>query len=274
VYMIDDEASCLPANYPTADTSFFFSPGIACPSGYWTACHDTAGFSSITTVVCCPIRGDITLSCAGKSVKDLWESLQCTWIAPRETGTVVTVTKSDDGRTSTVTAQLTSPGGINAYGIRMVYQSSDLVVSESESASLGTTAVSSGAAATTTTPITTPSLPVTSEPGSSSGLSTGATAAIGVVVPLVVLAALAGLAVWWRKRRRASQEGVAGAGAASELEPQTKPEDKRANYYGNGPFAHEVQGTWNVPEMPSQRTAAELPADPAHGGNGDGVRYK
>lgn len=63
ILVIDHQPPCYPSGYPTSDTSFFYSPGIACPSGYWTACHDNSGVKSISTVICCPVRGDITMSC-------------------------------------------------------------------------------------------------------------------------------------------------------------------------------------------------------------------
>jgi hypothetical protein len=44
------QASCLPSDYTADPGNFFYSPGVACPSGYQTACYDSAGFSSITTV--------------------------------------------------------------------------------------------------------------------------------------------------------------------------------------------------------------------------------
>lgn len=45
------EASCMPEDYKiTTAGEFFYSPGIACPSGYRTACFDSAGVSTITTV--------------------------------------------------------------------------------------------------------------------------------------------------------------------------------------------------------------------------------
>jgi hypothetical protein len=225
LFIVDNEPSCLPPNFSTSDSSFFYSPGIACPSGYWTACHDTAGVSSITTVTCCPTYGaDISLSCVPNpaQLRGVWETLFCTWIAPAS-GTAVRVTLSSNaGRTSTVAETMTSPGGLNAYGVRMVYQASDLEAAASSSSS----SASSGAAGSTTSSIPNPtgggdgsgsgsgSSPATSDdPAASSsdssggGLSTGAIAAIGVVVPLVVIgAALLGFALWWRRRKRLQQD--------------------------------------------------------------------
>jgi len=288
VFIIDNEPSCLPPKFSTSDSSFFYSPGIACPSGYWTACHDTTGAASITTVTCCPTYGDISLSCVPSplSLSEVWSTLFCTWGAPVSPGTVVTLTKSaDGGRTSTVTNIVSSPGGINAYGVRMVYEASDLVSASSSAASTASSGSSSGTGQTSQTAGPTgASSGADSGTGSDSGsgLSTGATVAIGVVVPLVVIgAALLGLALWWRKRKRQQQAGP------PPTAPPTAPSDAPAYdyaamppaggyypgakqttdhyYYGNSPQAHEVPGEWTPSEMPSTLQAAELPAtSPTH----------
>jgi hypothetical protein len=44
------EATCFPPGYTSGPDGLFFSPGIACPSGYRTACQDTRGVASVTTV--------------------------------------------------------------------------------------------------------------------------------------------------------------------------------------------------------------------------------
>jgi hypothetical protein len=194
IYIIDASTSCLPSPFNAAPTSYF-SPGIACPSGYSTACHDTTGVKSITTVTCCPVREDVTLSCVPNplTLKDVWSTLFCTWIAPSSTELAVTL--SNNGVTSTSVATFESPGGLNALGIRMVYQSSDL------SSFTPTKTPASNTATTTSAPSSTTSSPSTSSATSSpSGLSTGAKVAIGVVIPLVVLAVIAGLFFWWRRR--------------------------------------------------------------------------
>ena len=217
IFIIDDQTSCLPTSFSTSNSAFFYSPGIACPSGYWTACHDTTGVASITTVTCCPIVGDITLSCVPNplSLSEVWESLFCTWIAPRSPGTTITVTKSDDGRTSTVLSQVQSAGGINAYGVRMVYQASDLDTATSTSSTLSTT---------TTPPTATPetSNPPTEAPSTDSGgLSTAAKASIGTIIPLVVL--LAALGAWFffrRRKRQQQQQQTPDSSALSSLPTQ------------------------------------------------------
>ncbi|KAK3292694.1 uncharacterized protein B0H64DRAFT_235117 [Chaetomium fimeti] len=281
VFIIDNELSCLPSSFSTSDSSFFYSPGIACPSGYWTACHDTTGVSSITTVTCCPTYADISLTCAPSplSLTEAWESIFCTWVAPRSPGTVITVTKSaDGGRTSTVNAGLTFPGGLNAYGVRMVYQASDMETATSSAAS------SDGSGAPVPTTSSTADPTGSSSPGASddpdvadsnSGLSVGEQAAIGVVVPLAVIALLIGLALWWRRRKRQQQlpsaakeaptydYALAAPGAyqpgAEHVAPKPPGEQQQHYYYGGQPQPHEMPTAWTPSEMPSMTSAAELP---------------
>ncbi|KAL2176183.1 uncharacterized protein P884DRAFT_278632 [Thermothelomyces heterothallicus CBS 202.75] len=314
VYVIDNEPSCLPTGFSTSDSSFFYSPGIACPSGYWTACHDTTGASSITTVTCCPTYGDISLSCVPnpEDLRNVWETLFCTWIAPPSPGTVITVTESSNGgRTSTVTESVASPGGVNAYGVRMLYQASDLQTSTSTTSTTSTattsTATASTATASTDGTSTTssptgsgPSQTTTPDADSTGGLSEGAKAAIGVVVPVVVLGAvLLGLALWWRRRKRAQQQqreqypsqypppnalaempGYQQQQQQQQLQllqlqqqqpgaPPPKSGDgwnKSAEYYYYGGAAppqgpHELPGSRDQPsEMPSTMQAVELPS--------------
>jgi hypothetical protein len=276
LYIIDNEPSCLPPGFSTSNSAFFYSPGIACPSGYWTACHDTTGVSSITTVTCCPTYRDITLSCVPNplSLSEVWESLFCTWIAPRSTGTEVIVTKSVDGRTSTVTERVTWPGGINAYGVRMVYQSTDLEIPVT-STSTSTTLSSDGP---TRTGDTSPD-PSSSKNTASAdtGLSTGAKAAIGVVVPLVVLGALLAALLFWRRKRKHQQQSPP---MDHQQQPQPgleryplgdqhpKPPGSTGGgyyYYGGTrpqPQAQEMGGNWETAsELPSTRAAVELPGE-------------
>ncbi|KAK3303442.1 uncharacterized protein B0T15DRAFT_275165 [Chaetomium strumarium] len=283
LFMIDDRPSCLPSRFSTSDSSFFYSPGIACPSGYWTACYDTTGVSSITTVTCCPTYGDIKLSCVADplTLSSVWETLFCTWVAPAETGTVITTTERR-GKTSVGTAQVTAPGGINAYGVRMVYQSTDLYTSTSTSSSSSASDTTDTAApSTTASPGDPPAISgsASSSADSSSGLSTGAKAAIGVVIPLVVIGALILGLLFWRRRKQQvlplspEQEYAATAATASVAPPDehhqlTEQPKLPVYYYGSPPqptqpHPHEMPGTYYLPEMPSARqAAAELPADP------------
>lgn len=297
VYVVDDSTACLPSGFSTYNSAFFYSPGIACPSGYWTACHDTTGVSTITTVTCCPVRGDISLSCVADplTLSSVWKSLFCTWIAPHAPGTVVTITASGDGRTSTLTVPVTNPGGVNAYGVRMVYQASDLPrqssSSSSSTAAAGPGAGTAAAAASTTSDPATSTASTAGSSSSSTGLSTGATVAIGVVIPVIALAALiTGLVLWWRRRRggRRGREGYddSGTSAAGPGQQQQQQQQEQLQippnqqpfkppggggghpnyYYTATPPPQEVAGEFHVLEMGTGRLAAELPAEGAGSG--------
>ncbi|KAK3497509.1 uncharacterized protein B0T23DRAFT_310770 [Neurospora hispaniola] len=125
VYLIDQHTSCLPSGWSPAETAFF-SPGLICPEGYTSACHDNGGVSTITTVTCCPQRGDVALQCVVEPT-ELASSLSnyyCRWEAPAA-GFTTDVTKSPNGKTITEHVTLKSPDALNGYGVRMVYQSTD-----------------------------------------------------------------------------------------------------------------------------------------------------
>lgn len=42
VFLLGEGAACKPSGFNDLSTQYF-SPGLYCPSGYYTACHDTAG---------------------------------------------------------------------------------------------------------------------------------------------------------------------------------------------------------------------------------------
>ena len=212
VYMIAPSTTCLP---PSAGlkASQYFSPGLICPTGYASACHDTLGVNSITTVTCCPFWNDITLSCAPTDKSEVWSTLHCTW-NPAKSSTVM-VTLSKDSRTSSSLVPFTSPEGINAFGVRMVYQSTDLITSTSSTSS-STQTSNTGSTTSLPTSNTSPlpasntsQVPSSSSTSTNSGLSTGAKAAIGIVVPLVALVMLAALFFWWKRRRQYKDAPVA-----------------------------------------------------------------
>ncbi|KAL6909131.1 hypothetical protein GGI43DRAFT_394648 [Trichoderma evansii] len=247
---MDFSTSCLPKGFHTEQTSYF-SPGLACPSGYYSACHDNIGASRITTVTCCPtFSTDISLSCVTAStLEGVFSTLFCTWIAPDGDGTTLPMTVSDNGVTSTVQGAFTSPGGLNAYGIRMVYHKTDL-----DSTTMSTMST------TTSTPASTGTKPGgaknTGGSGSGSnnssggGLSTGAEAAIGVVVPVVVLGLLAGLFFWWRKRKQYNK--VISSNTPTELHGHDAAQPTELPQYS---------GLMNKPKQPVNAPPEELPAE-------------
>ena len=237
VYMIAPSTTCLPPSASLQATQYF-SPGLICPTGYASACFDTRGVKSITTVTCCPIVGDITLSCAPTDKNEIWSTLYCTWNPASVTSILVTL--SEDSRTSSRSVPFTSPEGINAFGVRMVYQSTDLITSTSTSTSTSSSPSQTTSGGETTQPPTsttsgisqpltsnTPQVPPSSST-SSSGLSTGAKAAIGVVVPLAALAVLAALFFWWKRSREFKDRPIV---------PVTLTE-----YYQGKPYLNEAPG--------------------------------
>jgi hypothetical protein len=239
---IDDQtASCLPTGFNSAPTAFF-SPGIACPSGYWTACINSRGASSITTVTCCPTRGtSISMTCVPdpESLAGPWVNQYCTWTAGN-TRIPLEVVQIKDGSTSKMVKTLSGADGINALGVRMVYQATDMTT--------GTPASTSRPSQTGPTQGGISGLP---SAGPGPGLSIGATAAIGVVVPVVVIGALVGFFLLWRKRRREA------FGATEADAPESQVENKV--YYSGTPQELSVPGP--AVEMPGMQMVAELSDD-------------
>lgn len=202
VYMLDVQTTCLPSKAELGTTAFF-SPGLICPSNYVSACSDNNGVSSITTVTCCPAQDGILLSCVPKtsSLDSFWQSFACTWQPPGTTSLLATLTVS--GTTFTSSERFVSPDGLNAYGVRMVYQSTDQfpATTTKKATTTGATTTTSGNLTTSPTS-SSPTGTITPTSSASPGLSTGAKTAIGVVIPVALLAILLGVFLWWRNRRR------------------------------------------------------------------------
>ena len=222
---VDIAKSCMPDGFNPEPTAFF-SPGFVCPDGYVSACHDNGGIESITTVTCCPTVEDVTLSCVTESTLDgAFTDLFCTWIAP-EKKTSMPITISDSGKTSTEMVGYESPGGLNAYGVRMVYESSDLE------------------AATMTAPPDSDDDDDDEDGDNDGGLSTGGKIAVGVAVPVGVLALAALGFLAWRHRKKK---------AAAIAQDESKP----PALYGGRPIEQPPQ------EMPvNDPQPVELPAEP------------
>jgi hypothetical protein len=194
VFMVDPMTSCLPSGFDVSSTAYF-SPGVICPSGYVSACHDTRGVSTITTVTCCPFRDEMSLSCVNTvGLADAWSTLFCTWTAGPTTSVSVTLS-ADAGTTSTSAVTFSGNQGFNAYGVRMVFESSDIASSTPSSAPK-----TNAANTTPSTPSTAPTTSATGSSPPSKGTSAG-TIAAAVIVPLVVLAAAGGIFLWWRRQR-------------------------------------------------------------------------
>lgn len=239
---VDIQTSCLPSGFDPEPTAFF-SPGLECPAGYVNACHDHTGVESITTVTCCPKVEDITLSCVTAStLKDEFTNLFCTWIAPKEI-TRMPITLSENGVTSTDTVTYKSPDGLNAYGVRMVYQSSDLdPAKETDPADADQ-----------------PTGNPDDDGGDDGGLSTGGKIAVGVVVPVVVIAFAAAAFLFWRRlRNKKALGGAAGVAGSTELPGE---ESKPAAVWGG----HQPMPPQEMPINPITPVELPTPVDsPAH----------
>ncbi|KAK1978074.1 hypothetical protein LZ30DRAFT_599938 [Colletotrichum cereale] len=226
VYAIDNDLKCLPSKFNGASTAFY-SPGTACPTGYTAQpqCSRNGGVRSITTVTCCPARGDMTLSCVedDMTLGGVWETQFCTWMAGP--ATVVDITWSDAGAVATQAVTMKNRDGVNAWGIRMVYQASDLVPKTTLAATVTTGSGTMGAATATATGADT-----TGGGGGQpdKGLSTGGI--IGVVV--VAIAALVGLFLWWkrRKHRYAGVKPVDTTPMSPEMEGQSPMGGEQSAY--------------------------------------------
>lgn len=268
----DFKSSCLPEDF-NPDTTAYYSPGTACPSGYTAQedCTRTSGDS--TTVTCCPVRGDIELWCVSEpsSLEGPWVSMQCTWSAGNE-ATVLLVTSDS----STMGVTMSGGQGINAYGLRMVYESSDLETSTSTPSSTsrqGTAPDATGSPFETATDDSSSTISATGSPNAEdSGLSTGAIAAISVIIPVVLIALGLGLFFFIRRRKQQSSANAAIAnheskypdqpgsspGTISYSSPQSGVNPRSGELYGD--MAHSPYQTPAPQEMPAHSFAVELPA--------------
>ncbi|EFQ32617.1 transmembrane alpha-helix domain-containing protein [Colletotrichum graminicola] len=252
VYAIDNDKKCLPDKFNGASTAFY-SPGTACPTGYTAQpqCSRNGGVRSITTVTCCPYRGDMTLSCVedDMTLAGVWETQFCTWMAGP--ATVVDITRTDGGKVATQAVTMKNRDGVNAWGIRMVYQASDLVPQTTSAvtttAATGTTGSGTTAAATGTGTGTTTGAGPTATGGGDGGLGIGAIIGIAVVVPVVVIAALVGLFLWWRRRKHqyAGVKPVDTTPTAPEMDGQSPMSSAYAyqHQHQHPPPVQEMTGT-------------------------------
>ena len=196
----DFKSSCLPEDFD-GDPTAYYSPGTVCPGGYTAREDCTRTGGATTTVTCCPVRGDIELWCVSDpgSLEGPWESMYCTWSAGDE-ATVLLVTSDS----STMGVTMSGGQGINAYGLKMVYESSDL---ETSTSTPSETSEPTTEAAATTGPSETAAEQSASSTTSAStdddgGLSTAAITAIAVVIPVVLLALGIGLFLFIRRRKQ------------------------------------------------------------------------
>ena len=246
---IDFATTCLPKKFNHA-TNAYYSPGTVCPSGYTAQKACTRSSGSSTTITCCPVRTniDVTMQCVTDAAKlsSVWKEMLCTWSAGNDE-TVILVTTVSNGTTEVPAITMSGGDGINAYGLKMIYEASDLTTSTSAASTSAETSEETGAAATTS--------PAANDDSSSSGISTGAKAAIGVVIPLVVIAVLLGVFFWYRRRKQ--RYGAVNAAATDDDAHKDIKELPPNNTIS------ELYGTQQSPpsELAAPAIVSELPAD-------------
>jgi len=182
-----------------------------------------------------------------ESLAGPWVNQFCTWTAGNAQVSLEVV-QIKDGGASRMIKTLSGVDGINALGVRMVYQATDLLTT-------GTPTSTSGSSQTSAAKEGTSGL-VDSGPGPS--LSIGATVAIGVIVPVVLIAALVAFFLLWRKRRR---EAVGATETAPEYQESHHLNENKVYYSGVAQTSHELSGPGQAIEMPGTRMVAELSAD-------------
>lgn len=251
VWMVDGKDGCMPSGFDSNPTQFY-SPGFICPKDYTTACHDTAGVSSITTVICCPrVNNDLILSCPQIPWPNRrgWDSYFCTYSGVKGGTAAAMATVSPNGITTTTAVTFSYPEGLNAYGVRLVYQAGDVGKftstsrkSESESESDSSTKPTSSSTSKkggdkdgkdngggdggdhSSTSRPDPANP-TPSPGAgnstisppppaanSAGLSSTGKVAVGVAVPVACAFVLAAILFFFWRRHKKNEEGQGGNG--------------------------------------------------------------
>ncbi|TQW00624.1 hypothetical protein V2A60_001690 [Cordyceps javanica] len=205
IYRVNSQSSgtCVPTGYFEAVLSGsrpVFSAS-ACPDGYLPKCTFLPSGATLTPAP--PFRywpplasEDVAIGCCPSGyacADDIGEYSCSSTLASGVTTSVILLQNFTRSTTLTVNAETT----VSAYALKLLYAT--------KQADITPTATSTGGAATDT-----------SQPGGDGrargGLSVGQTAAIGVCVPLVVLASLAGLVFFLLRRRRRRRGTVARNG--------------------------------------------------------------
>lgn len=221
ILAIDVKPTCLPENF-NPDPNAYYSPGTGCPSGYTAQDSCTRSSGSTTTITCCPKRGDLTLQCVDdpQTLEGEYEHMFCTWSA----GDQEMVLFATDGNVEVSAVTMSGHEAINAYGLRMVYEPTDIVRSEEGGLVPERTGYPESSVAQ--------SILGRSMTGSG-GLPTGEIVAISVVVPIIAAALAFGVFYWYQGRKHsrprqnaapekyaASAASGAGSGAARSYQSQ------------------------------------------------------
>ncbi|KAK3899024.1 hypothetical protein C8A05DRAFT_18478 [Staphylotrichum tortipilum] len=283
-----------PPKYPYFGWGYY-SPGLACPTGYTAACTAKYGvrpewliqFDMVpgeTAIGCCP-EG---FHCANNDGNTCYAIVSATaTVAPTgmcSKGSIVGIVQATLPAAMTITATTTVDGSAGvatrtetpdftlwAPMLQINHRPSDLESVSTASSSTSSPTSSSGSQSTPTNPTSAGSAStsgVSSPPstgGQSNGLSTGAVAGIGVgaAFGVLFLAAIAGCLLWTRHRRR--REAAAGEDWDPPPPPPVTNSPVPANdpqyYYGSSSEMPTKEAlTYMRPELDEVPSAVEMPA--------------
>ncbi|KAK4152980.1 hypothetical protein C8A00DRAFT_15763 [Chaetomidium leptoderma] len=261
----------------------FYSPGLACPTGYTTACTAEYGgragwdiqFTLVpgeTAVGCCPQDfsctnrggGNVCVAVASVGTQMIVETGVCpgpglaiTGIAQATFPDIITTTITGAVQTATREMILLAPM------FQLNYKASDLASASSSA----TTASATGTNQDPDPDANTSGSDASSAASANNqgGLSTGAIAGIGVGAALggILFAAAAGW-LWWKRRKRVRTTRQGSSVASTAPETSHEVDSSRGAWQAHKPeplYYHSSQnaGRGNVPiELESQPPAVEL----------------
>ncbi|MCJ1461625.1 hypothetical protein MMC07_000222 [Pseudocyphellaria aurata] len=238
-------SNCYPQGW-TNSTTAVYSPGI-CPAGYTTACISAITANTVTETVatCCPSN----FRCGSQET-----ALGCqSSIDGGQQTQLITVVKTDDFSKIAKTEYEVIGGNMNAYGIQIRFQATDLQHTTTTSSTPITSSTSSPGATTppNSTPTPTSTSNPTTSPPPSSGLSPGAKAGIGVGAALAVCIGLVLAWLCWQraKRRRALPAYAGDLDGTGKSEPQRFNDGKAAIPEMHGYALSEAPGDDPRPEF-------------------------
>ncbi|KAI1394648.1 hypothetical protein F4819DRAFT_254343 [Hypoxylon fuscum] len=219
---ITSTSDCFPTSW-SPSSGAYISPG-ACPRGYTIACAYTA--QPEKTATCCPSG----FGCQTLSEGFPWYTTDlCTQpMADTLTYVYTTRTPGKDFETSTVTGggAENAGGAINAFGVEIRWQPSDLTTTApTSSLSFASSTPASSLTITTSSSFPTITAPV------NTGLTTGTQVGIGIGTVALFFLLLAIAFLIWRRRRNKRQTGTAPNIAQGENFRQAK---LTAEALGNG----------------------------------------
>ncbi|EEA19655.1 hypothetical protein TMatcc_009792 [Talaromyces marneffei ATCC 18224] len=255
--------------YTTYNYKGYYSPGIACPAGYSTACAAQAGADGIrsalssiqsfgfvyaatadeTVVGCCPTGYQCTSLLStqwcqrviASTTQPLVTCMNGTNGAPASTTTLfilpttVTLSSSDTLLSTEVTAttNLTTLSML-ATMIQINFQATDLT---------STATLSSSSSFSTLSSTSLPTYPTSTDSGSSSGSNNHhktTTIAISVVIPCVAVLIAASLGWLWYRRRARKQQPSTAYQAVKSSEPTEMRGDPSRHEMEGSPVAYEM----------------------------------